>query len=85
MNCITDAKKFKGEVENYLQKGQNHFDSRIDRVFTSLKIKTWLCKANIIKKDGYHASHLLMVLTILPMFKINCVFRRIVTTHSAAN
>ncbi len=73
MDCITEIKKFKGEVENYLQKRQNHFDSRIDRVFTSLKIKTWLCKANIIKKDGYHASHLLMVLTILPMFKINTV------------
>jgi hypothetical protein len=73
MNFITNAEKFKGEVENYLRKRQNHLDSRIDRVFTCLKIKTWLCKANIIKKDGYPASHLLMVLTILPMLKIKTV------------
>jgi hypothetical protein len=73
MSPTTNAAKFKGEIENYLRKGQNHLDSRIDRVFTSLKIKTLLCRANIIKKDGYHASHLLLVLTILPMLKIKSV------------
>ena len=70
---ITNCQKFKGEIEIYLRKGQNHIDSQIDRAFTSLKIKTWLCKANIIKKDGYHAAHLLFVLTILPMLKIKTV------------
>jgi DDE superfamily endonuclease len=73
MSPITNAVKFKGEIETYLRNGQNHLDSRIDRVFTSLKIKTWLCKANIIKKDGYHAAHLLLVLTILPLLKIKTV------------
>lgn len=73
MNFITSTEKFMGEVENYLRKRQNHLDSRIDRVFTSLKIKTWLCRANIIKNDGYHASHLLMILTILPMLKVKTV------------
>ena len=69
----TNCRKFKGEIEIYLRKGQNHIDSQIDRAFTSLKIKTWLCKANIVKKDGYHAAHLLFVLTILPMLKIKTV------------
>ena len=73
MDSITNAEKFKGEIENYLRKGQNHLDSRIDRIFTCLKIKTWLCKANIIKKDGYHAAELLMILTILPMLKVKTV------------
>ena len=73
MYPTTNAVKFKGEIENYLRKGQKHLDSRIDRVFTSLKIKTWLCRAGIIKKDGYHACHLLLVLTILPMLKIRTV------------
>jgi len=73
MSLTTNAEKFKGEIEIYLRKGQNHLDSRFDRVFTSLKIKTLLCRSNIIKKDGYHASHLLLVLTILPMLKIKTV------------
>jgi len=73
MHPNTNAIKFKGEIENYLRKGQSHFDSRIDRVFTSLKIKTWLCRTNIIKKDGYHACHLLLILTILPVLKIRTV------------
>jgi len=73
MSLTTNTVKFKGEIENYLRRGQNHLDSRIDRVFTSLKIKTLLCRANIIKRDGYHASHLLLVLTILPMLKIKSV------------
>jgi cell division protein FtsL len=73
MYFTTNAVKFKGEIENYLRKGQNHLDCRIHQVFTSLKIKTWLCKAGIIKKDGYHACHLLLVLTILPMLKIKTV------------
>jgi hypothetical protein len=73
MNHIKNTIEFKGEIENYLKKSHHHLDSRIDRVFSSLKIRTWLCKANIIKKDGYHAAHLLLVLTLLPILKIKTV------------
>ena len=52
----TKCKKFKGEIEKYLRNGQNNFDVKIDRAFSSLKFKTWLCKSNIIKRDGYPAS-----------------------------
>ncbi len=71
--CITNRTKFKGEIENYLRNGHNSFDSKIDQTFSSLKVKTWLSRTNIIKKDGYHASHLLFVLFMLPIFKINSV------------
>jgi hypothetical protein len=63
----TNCKKFKGEIENYLRNSQNQFECKIDRLFTSFKIKTWLCRTNIIKKDGYPASHLLFVLFMLPL------------------
>ena len=69
----TTRKIFKGEIENYLRNGPNNIESRIDSAFSSLKFKTWLCKANIIKKDGYHASHLLFILMILPLLKVNSV------------
>ena len=71
--CITNRTKFKGEIENYLRNGHSNFDSKIDQVFSCLKVKTWLSRTNIIKKDGYHASHLLFVLFMLPIFKINSV------------
>ena len=71
--CITNRTKFKGEIENYLRNGHSNFDSKIDLVFSCLKVKTWLSRTNIIKKDGYHASHLLFVLFMLPIFKINSV------------
>lgn len=71
--CITNRTKFKGEIENYLRNGHSNFDSKIDQVFCCLKVKTWLSRTNIIKKDGYHASHLLFVLFMLPIFKINSV------------
>jgi hypothetical protein len=71
--CITNRTKFKGEIENYLRNGHNSFDSKIDQTFSCLKVKTWLSRTNIIKKDGYHASHLLFVLFMLPIFKINSV------------
>jgi len=70
---ITKRMKFKGEIENYLKKDQNNIDSKINTVFSSLKLKTCLCKSNIIKKDGYHASHLLYVLTILPLLNVKSV------------
>ncbi len=69
----TNCKKFKGEIENYLRNGIHNFESKIDRAFSALKFKTWLCKANIIKKDGYHACHLLLILVILPLLKVKTV------------
>ena len=55
----TNCGKFKGEIENYLVNGQNNIDSKTNNLFRSLKLKTWLCRTNIVKKDGYHASHVL--------------------------
>jgi DDE superfamily endonuclease len=69
----TKCKKFKGEIENYLRNGQNNFDVKIDRAFCSLKFKTWLCKSNIIKKDGYAASHILLILFVLPLLRLKTV------------
>jgi len=73
LNSTKNTAKFKGEIETYLRKRHNHLDLTINKAFTSLKIKTWLCRANIIKKDGYHAAHLLLILTILPILKIKTV------------
>ena len=70
---ITNCQKFKGEIENYLSNGVNNIESKIDAAFSNLNFKTWLCKSNIIKKEGYHASHLLFVLMILPMLKVKTV------------
>ena len=67
------CRKFKGEIENYLRIGQNHFDVQIDRAFCSLKIKTWLCRSNILKRDGYPASHLLLVLFMLPVLRLKTI------------
>ena len=69
----TNCGKFKGEIENYLVNGQNNIDSKINNVFCSLKLKTWLCRTNIVKKDGYHASHVLFILILLPMLRIKTV------------
>ena len=69
----TNCPKFKGEIENYLRNSQNNLESKIDQAFSALKYKTSLCKANIIKKDGYHAAHLLFILLMLPMLKIPTV------------
>jgi hypothetical protein len=70
---ITNCQKFKGEIENYLSNGINNIESKIDTAFSTLNFKTWLCKSNIIKKDGYHACHLLFILIILPMLKVKTV------------
>jgi len=69
----TKCQKFKGEIENYLRNGQNNFDIKIDRAFCSLKFKTWLCKSSIIKKDGYPASHILLILFVLPLLRLKTV------------
>ncbi len=68
-----NCKNFKGAIENYLGNQTNNFESKMDTAFSSLKVKTWLCKSNIIKKDGWHASHLLFVLIMLPLLKINTI------------
>lgn len=69
----TKCQKFKGEIENYLRNGQNNFDIKIDRAFCSLKFKTWLCKSNIVKKDGYPAAHILLVVFVLPLLRLKTV------------
>jgi hypothetical protein len=69
----TKCQKFKGEIENYLRNGQNNFDVKIDRAFCSLKFKTWLCKSNIVKRDGYSSSHILLILFVLPLLRLKTV------------
>ena len=66
----TKCEKFKGEIEAYLSKEKNIFESRMDRVFRMLNIKTKLNQVSIRKKEGYHASHLLFILSLLPLLKI---------------
>ena len=69
----TECKKFQGEIENYLKIGQNNFDVKIDSALCSLKLKTLLCKSNIIKRDGYPASHILLILFVLPLLRLKSV------------
>ena len=71
----TNCKKFKGEIENYVNNRNNIFESRIDRVFSLLNFRTNLCRTNIKKKEGYHPAHLLFILTLLPLLKIDTVHR----------
>jgi len=40
-----NCRNFKGEIEFYLKKGQNVYDSKIDSVFQSLKFKTSYCNS----------------------------------------
>jgi len=68
-----NCKKFKGEIENYLCNGQHNFDSKVKEIFTTLNVKTWLNRTNIIKKDGAHAAHILFILIILPLLNIRTV------------
>lgn len=69
------VRSFKGEIESYLKQEHNRFESRINDAFKLLNIKTWLNRAGIVKHDGYHASHLLFVLVILPLLKVSSVHR----------
>ena len=69
----TNLRKFKGEIENYVNSRNNIFESRIERAFSFLNFKTILSRTNIKKKDGYHAGHLLFILTLLPLLKIDTV------------
>lgn len=68
-----ELKIFKGEVENYLCNSQHNFDSKVKELFATLNVKTWLNRANIIKEDGFHASHILFILIILPLLNIKTV------------
>ena len=70
---ITNHQKFKGEIENYVRNEENIFESRFDRAFSALNIKTHLCRTKIKKEDGYPAAHLLFILTILPLLKIKTI------------
>ena len=69
----TKCQKFKGEIENYLRNGQNNFDVKIDRALSSLKFKSWLCKSNIVKRDGYPSAHIILILFILPLLRLKTV------------
>lgn len=69
----TNLQKFKGEIENYLNSRNNIFESRIQGAFSFLNFKTLLSRTRIQKKDGYHAGHLLFILTLLPLLKIHTV------------
>jgi len=73
MQINTNRKKFKGEIENYLINRHNNFDSKVSTVFSALNLKTWLCRTNIIKQDGYHASHILFVLIVLPLLRLKTI------------
>jgi len=68
-----NCRKFKGDIENYLKKSRSNFESTIDGVFSDLNFKTWLCKANIIKREGYHAAHILFILLMLPLLRSKTV------------
>ena len=70
---ITNVKKFKGEIENYLNKHQNIFESQIDHVFRFLRFKTYLNRNRIVKQDGYAASHILFILMMMPFIQIRTV------------
>jgi hypothetical protein len=69
----TNCNNFKGEIEKYLAKEKNIFESRIDRAFNMLHIKTKLNQAKIRKKEGHHPAHLLFIITLLPLFKISTI------------
>jgi len=69
----TSSSAFKGEIEEYLDKEGRIFETKIDEAFTRLGFRTQMNRAKIIKRDGYHAAHVLFVLVILPLLKIHSV------------
>ncbi|MDM8552534.1 transposase [Desulfobacterales bacterium HSG2] len=70
---VADCKKFKGEIENYLQNDQESSDSKTDSVFSSLRIRTLPGRTGIVKEQGFHAAHLLFILFMLPLMKLGTV------------
>ena len=71
-------RRFKGQIENYPNQNHNAFEPRIDKLFKELCIETCLYRSRIHKKDGFHASHILFVLAVLPILKLK-------TVHSFCN
>jgi hypothetical protein len=69
----TKCRKFKGEIENYLRISNHNFDVKMDRAFSSVKVRTLLCQSNILKRDGYSAAHLLLVVTMLPVLRLKSI------------
>lgn len=66
-------RRFKGEIELFLNQNQNLFESRVKEAFKTLNLKTLLSRAGIFKKDGYHAAHILFVLTVLPILRLKTI------------
>jgi len=56
MNTVK-LNRFKGQIENYLNQYHNAFESRIDKLFKELCVKTCLYRSRIHKKDGVHTSY----------------------------
>lgn len=69
----TNLRKFKGEIEHYLATQATNFDRKIIHLFTLFRIGSLLALSKIIKKDGYHARHLLFVLVNLPFLRLRNV------------
>jgi hypothetical protein len=69
----TNLKKFKGEIEQYLATEQKTFDTKMARLFDSLRIGTLLALTKIRKQEGYHAFSLLFTLINLPFLQIRTV------------
>ena len=67
------CEKFKGEIENYLSENQDNFDSKIDNVFSSLRVRTLLSRCGIVKEQGFHAAHVLFMLFMLPLLRLGTV------------
>ena len=72
MNTVI-ANRFKGEIQRYIEKSKGPFESKIREAFGTLNIKTILCRSNIVKKDGYHAAHLLFILLLMPFTSADSV------------
>ncbi len=70
---MTNYKRFRGEIENYVKRSHGYFESRIDTAFSSLRFGTWLNRTNIRKQEGYHASHVLFILILLPLLRVKTV------------
>ena len=68
-----NANRFKGEIQRYIEKSKGPFESKIYEAFSNLNIKTMLCRSGIVKKDGYHAAHLLFVLLLMPFTSADSV------------
>ena len=46
----TNRKKFKGEIENYLNNGLHNFESKIDGAFSALKVQNLVVQIQYSQK-----------------------------------